>query len=195
MSENTSLKEKQKSKNKETKKANKTRNLLLKICDKELNYKIKNEKTLINSISINKFLKNFQQDFTIILKPKRFIYKKMNTSILSQKINIEKINIEEEKNIISIHKKLTIGYHNLNILSNEENELNSTNENSYINSEEKIKKKKEICQKSFNYLQKLFKSLHSNFNNKKILSEDTLDELLKLNIEFFEKKKKSNNIY
>ena len=195
MSENTSLKEQQKSKNKETKKANKTRNLLLKICDKELNYKIKNEKTLINSISINKFLKNFQQDFTIILKPKRFIYKKMNTSILSQKINIEKINIEEEKNIISIHKKLTIGYHNLNILSNEENELNSTNENSYINSEENIKKKKEICQKSFNYLQKLFKSLHSNFNNKKILSEDTLDELLKLNIEFFEKKKKSNNIY
>ena len=195
MSENTSLKEKQKSKNKETKKANKTRNLLLKICDKELNYKIKNEKTLINSISINKFLKNFQQDFTIILKPKRFIYKKMNTSILSQKINIEKINIEEEKNIISIHKKLTIGYHNLNILSNEENELNSTNENSYINSEENIKKKKQICQKSFNYLQKLFKSLHSNFNNKKILSEDTLDELLKLNIEFFEKKKKSNNIY
>ena len=195
MSENTSLKEKQKSKNKETKKANKTRNLLLKICDKELNYKIKNEKTLINSISINKFLKNFQQDFTIILKPKRFIYKKMNTSILSQKINIEKINIEEEKNIISIHKKLTIGYHNLNILSNEENELNSTNENSYINSEENIKKKKQICQKSFNYLQKLFKSLHSNYNNKKILSEDTLDELLKLNIEFFEKKKKSNNIY
>ena len=195
MSENTSLKEKQKSKNKETKKANKTRNLLLKICDKELNYKIKNEKTLINSISINKFLKNFQQDFTITLKPKRFIYKKMNTSILSQKINIEKINIEEEKNIILIHKKLSIGYHNLNILSNEENELNSTNENSYINSEENIKKKKQICQKSFNYLQKLFKSLHSNFNNKKILSEDTLDELLKLNIEFFEKKKKSNNIY
>ena len=195
MSENTSLKEQQKSKNKETKKANKTRNMLLKICDKELKNKIKNEKTLINSISINKFLKNFQQDFTITLKPKRFIYKKMNTSILSQKINIEKINIEEEKNIISIHKKLTIGYHNLNILSNEENELNSTNENSYINSEENIKKKKQICQKSFNYLQKLFKSLHSNFNNKKILSEDTLDELLKLNIEFFEKKKKSNNIY
>ena len=133
MSENTSLKEQQKSKNKETKKANKTRNMLLKICDKELKNKIKNEKTLINSISINKFLKNFQQDFTIILKPKRFIYKKMNTSILSQKINIEKINIEEEKNIISIHKKLTIGYHNLNILSNEENELNSTNENYYIN--------------------------------------------------------------
>lgn len=195
MSENTSLKEKQKSKNKETKKANKTRNLLLKICDKELKNKIKNEKTLINSISMNEFIKNFQQDFIITLKPKRFIYKKMNTTILSQKINIEKINIEEEKNIISIHKKLTIGYHNLNILSNEENELNSTNENSYINSEENIKKKKQICQKSFNYLQKLFKSLHSNFNNKKILSEDTLDELLKLNIEFFEKKKKSNNIY
>ena len=147
MSENTSLKEQQKSKNKETKKANKTRNLLLKICDKELNYKIKNEKTLINSISINKFLKNFQQDFTITLKPKRFIYKKMNTSILSQKINIEKINIEEEKNIISIHKKLTIGYHNLNILSNEENELNSTNENSYINSEENIKKKSKFVKK------------------------------------------------
>jgi hypothetical protein len=195
MSENTSLKEKQKSKNKETKKANKARNLLLKICDKELKNKIKNEKTLINSISMNEFIKNFQQDFIITLKPKRFIYKKMNTTILSQKINIEKINIEEEKHIISIHKKLTIGYHNLNIISNEENELNSTNENSYINSEENIKKKKQICQQSFNYLQKLFKSLHSNFNNKKILSEDTLDELLKLNIEFFEKKKKSNNIY
>ena len=89
----------------------------------------------------------------------------------------------------SLNKK--IYYNNKNYLKTENFNLNSTKENSYIDNKKILEIKKKVCQKSLFYLHNLFNNLHEDYTRKKILNEESLDELIKLNIQFFESKKKT----
>ena len=192
MNDTISLTEKKAKKNKETLKANEVRNLLLKECDKEVKKKIKNQQTLINSIKTKDYIRKFNEDITINLKPKKIIYRKMNTYNLSKDFNLKQIIIspfKKEKKIKSLNK--TKYPHNKNNLKNENFNLNSTKENSYIDNNKILEIKKKVCQKSLFYLYNLFINLHEDYTRQKILNEESLDELIKLNIQFFESKKKT----
>lgn len=189
MNDTISLTEKKAKKNKETIKANEVRNLLLKVCDKEEKKKINNQQTLINSIKTKDYIRKFNEDITINLKPKKIIYRKMNTYNLSKDFNLKQIIIspfKKEKKIKSLNK--TKYPHNKNYLKNENFNLNSTKENSNIDDNNKILEiKKKACQKSLFYLQNLFNNLHDEYTRKKILNEESLDELLKLNFQIKKK--------
>ena len=189
MNDTISLTEKKAKKNKETIKANEVRNLLLKICDKEEKKKINNQQTLINSIKTKDYIRKFNEDITINLKPKKIIYRKMNTYNLSKDFNLKQIIIspfKKEKKIKSLNK--TKYPHNKNNLKNENFNLNSTKENSNIDDNNKILEiKKKACQKSLFYLQNLFNNLHDEYTRKKILNEESLDELLKLHFQIKKK--------
>ena len=189
MNDTISLTEKKAKKNKETIKANEVRNLLLKVCDKEEKKKINNQQTLINSIKTKDYIRKFNEDITINLKPKKIIYRKMNTYNLSKDFNLKQIIIspfKKEKKIKSLNK--TKYPHNKNNLKNENFNLNSTKENSNIDDNNKILEiKKKACQKSLFYLQNLFNNLHDEYTRKKILNEESLDELLKLNFQIKKK--------
>ncbi len=192
MNDTISLTEKKAKKNKETLKANEVRNLLLKECDKEVKKKIKNQQTLINSIKTKDYIRKFNEDITINLKPKKIIYRKMNTYNLSKDFNLKQIIIspfKKEKKMKSLNKK--IYYNNKNYLKTENFNLNSTKENSYIDNNKILEIKKKVCQKSLFYLHNLFNNLHEDYTRQKILNEESLDELIKLNIQFFESKKKT----
>ncbi len=107
MNDTISLTEKKAKKNKETIKANEVRNLLLKVCDKEEKKKINNQQTLINSIKTKDYIRKFNEDITINLKPKKIIYRKMNTYNLSKDFNLKQIIIspfKKEKKIKSLNK-------------------------------------------------------------------------------------------
>ena len=189
MNDTISLTEKKAKKNKETIKANEVRNLLLKVCDKEEKKKINNQQTLINSIKTKDYIRKFNEDITINLKPKKIIYRKMNTYNLSKDFNLKQIIIspfKKEKKIKSLNK--TKYPHNKNYLKNENFNLNSTKENSNIDDNNKILEiKKKACQKSLFYLQNLFNNLHDEYTRKKILNEESLDELLKLHFQIKKK--------
>ena len=189
MNDTISLTEKKAKKNKETIKANEVRNLLLKICDKEEKKKINNQQTLINSIKTKDYIRKFNEDITINLKPKKIIYRKMNTYNLSKDFNLKQKIIspfKKEKKIKSLNK--TKYPHNKNYLKNENFNLNSTKENSNIDDNNKILEiKKKACQKSLFYLQNLFNNLHDEYTRKKILNEESLDELLKLHFQIKKK--------
>ena len=189
MNDTISLTEKKAKKNKETIKANEVRNLLLKICDKEEKKKINNQQTLINSIKTKDYIRKFNEDITINLKPKKIIYRKMNTYNLSKDFNLKQKIIspfKKEKKIKSLNK--TKYPHNKNNLKNENFNLNSTKENSNIDDNNKILEiKKKACQKSLFYLQNLFNNLHDEYTRKKILNEESLDELLKLHFQIKKK--------
>ena len=190
MKDRISLTEKKAKKNKETLKANEVRNLLLKECDKEVKKKIKNQQTLINSIKTKDYIRNFNEDITINLNPKKIIYRRTNTFNLSD-FNLKQIisPLKKEKKMKSLNKK--IYYNNKNYLKTENFNLNSTKENSYIDNKKILEIKKKVCQKSLFYLHNLFNNLHEDYTRKKILNEESLDELIKLNIQFFESKKKT----
>ena len=190
MNDTISLTEKKAKKNKETLKANEVRNLLLKECDKEVKKKIKNQQTLINSIKTKDYIRNFNEDITINLNPKKIIYRRTNTFNLSD-FNLKQIisPLKKEKKMKSLNKK--IYYNNKNYLKTENFNLNSTKENSYIDNKKILEIKKKVCQKSLFYLHNLFNNLHEDYTRKKILNEESLDELIKLNIQFFESKKKT----
>ena len=117
----------------------------------------------------------------------------MNTYNLSKDFNLKQKIIspfKKEKKIKSLNK--TKYPHNKNYLKNENFNLNSTKENSNIDDNNKILEiKKKACQKSLFYLQNLFNNLHDEYTRKKILNEESLDELLKLNLQIFEWKKKT----
>ena len=189
MNDTISLTEKKAKKNKETIKANEVRNLLLKVCDKEEKKKINNQQTLINSIKTKDYIRKFNEDITINLKPKKIIYRKMNTYNLSKDFNLKQKIIspfKKEKKIKSLNK--TKYPHNKNYLKNENFNLNSTKENSNIDDNNKILEiKKKACQKSLFYLQNLFNNLHDEYTRKKILNEESLDELLKLHFQIKKK--------
>ena len=189
MNDTISLTEKKAKKNKETLKANEVRNLLLKVCDKEEKKKINNQQTLINSIKTKDYIRKFNEDITINLKPKKIIYRKMNTYNLSKDFNLKQKIIspfKKEKKIKSLNK--TKYPHNKNYLKNENFNLNSTKENSNIDDNNKILEiKKKACQKSLFYLQNLFNNLHDEYTRKKILNEESLDELLKLHFQIKKK--------
>ena len=189
MNDTISLTENKAKKNKETIKANEVRNLLLKVCDKEEKKKINNQQTLINSIKTKDYIRKFNEDITINLKPKKIIYRKMNTYNLSKDFNLKQIIIspfKKEKKIKSLNK--TKYPHNKNNLKNENFNLNSTKENSNIDDNNKILEiKKKACQKSLFYLQNLFNNLHDEYTRKKILNEESLDELLKLHFQIKKK--------
>ena len=189
MNDTISLTEKKAKKNKETLKANEVRNLLLKVCDKEEKKKINNQQTLINSIKTKDYIRKFNEDTTINLKPKKIIYRKMNTYNLSKDFNLKQKIIspfKKEKKIKSLNK--TKYPHNKNYLKNENFNLNSTKENSNIDDNNKILEiKKKACQKSLFYLQNLFNNLHDEYTRKKILNEESLDELLKLHFQIKKK--------
>ncbi len=73
-------------------------------------------------------------------------------------------------------------------MKNENFNLNSTKENSNIEDNNKILEiKKKTCQKSLLYLQNLFHNLHEDYTRTKILKEESLDELLKLNFQIKKK--------
>ena len=190
MKDRISLTEKKAKKNKETLKANEVRNLLLKECDKEVKKKIKNQQTLINSIKTKDYIRNFNEDITINLNPKKIIYRRTNTFNLSD-FNLKQIisPFKKEKKMKSLNKK--IYYNNKNYLKTENFNLNSTKENSYIDNNKILEIKKKVCQKSLFYLHNLFINLHEDYIRQKILNEESLDELIKLNIQFFESKKKT----
>ena len=67
ISKSISLKQKNKKGNKESIKANNTRNYLLKLCDDELKI-FKQSKILINSQTTEEYMENYFQNFTITLE-------------------------------------------------------------------------------------------------------------------------------
>ena len=91
MKEKVLLTEKKAKKNKETLKANEIRNLLLKVCDNEVKKKLNNQQTLINSIKTKDYMRKFHEDIIINIKPKKIIYRRMNTYNLSQDFNLIQI--------------------------------------------------------------------------------------------------------
>ena len=190
MKEKVLLTEKKAKKNKETLKANEIRNLLLKVCDNEVKKKLNNQQTLINSIKTKDYMRKFHEDIIINIKPKKIIYRRMNTYNLSQDFNLIQIisPFENGKKMKSFNKKFSFHNHKKKLMK--EN-LNSTKENSYIDNNKILEINKKACQKSLCYLQNLFNKLHDNYTRKKVLNEESLDELLKLNLQIFEWKKKT----
>ena len=148
MKEKVLLTEKKAKKNKETLKANEIRNLLLKVCDNEVKKKLNNQQTLINSIKTKDYMRKFHEDIIINIKPKKIIYRRMNTYNLSQDFNLIQIisPFENGKKMKSFNKKFSFHNHKKKLMK--EN-LNSTKENSYIDNNKILEIKKKSLSKEF----------------------------------------------
>jgi hypothetical protein len=209
ISKSISLNQKNKKRNKESIKANNTRNFLLILCDKELKEKNKKKenKTLINSQTTEEYMENYFQNFTITLEIKN------NDSHQYLIENNSPFKIIKPKYHSSFfdNKKLKIGkkkckkfekYLNMNKSFSQEEPLDSffqddslSNDSCSSNDKDSFTKryKKFISKKSFDYLRSIFHSIHKDYHNK-LISAEVLDMLLNISLETLSKKKSDDVI-
>ena len=207
ISKSISIKKKNKKRNKESIKANNTRNFLLILCDKELKEKNKKKenKTLINSQTTEEYMENYFQNFTITLEIKN------NDSHQYLIENNSPFKIIKSKYLSSFfdNKKLKIGkkkckkfekYLNMNKSFSQEEPLDSFFQDDSLSDSPcsiidkntfTYKYKRFISKKSFDYLRSIFHSIHKNYH-KKLLSAEMLDMLLNINLNFLSEKMKEN---
>ena len=203
-----SLKQKNKKRNKQSTKANKTRSFLLRYCDNELKESNKkNNQTLINSQSTVEYMTNFCQNFTITLE--------INNNDSNQYLieNPSPFKIIKPKYAPSFFdsKKLTIGlkkskkfekFLNIQKSHTDDEPLDSffqddslSNDSCSSNDKDSFTKryKKFISKKSFDYLRSIFHSIHKDYHNK-LISAEVLDMLLNISLETLSKKKSDDVI-
>jgi hypothetical protein len=203
-----SLKQKNKKRNKQSTKANKTRSFLLRYCDNELKESNKkNNQTLINSQTTVEYMTNFCQNFTITLE--------INNNDSNQYLieNPSPFKIIKPKYAPSFFdsKKLTIGlkkskkfekFLNIQKSHTDDEPLDSffqddslSNDSCSSNDKDSFTKryKKFISKKSFDYLRSIFHSIHKDYHNK-LISAEVLDMLLNISLETLSKKKSDDVI-
>ncbi len=203
-----SLKQKNKKRNKQSTKANKTRSFLLRYCDNELKESNKkNNQTLINSQTTVEYMTNFCQNFTITLEinnndsnqylienpsPFKIIKPKYAPSFFdSKKLTIGLKKSKKFEKFLNIQKSHTDdepldSFFQDDSLSNDS--CSSCDKDSFTK-----RYKKFISKKSFDYLRSIFHSIHKDYHNK-LISAEVLDMLLNISLETLSKKKSDDVI-
>jgi len=203
-----SLKQKNKKRNKESTKANNTRNFLLRYCDTELKESNKKDnQTLINSQTTEEYMINFFQNFTITLEinnnnsnqylienpsPFKIIKPKYAPSYIdSKKLKIGLKKCKKFEKFLNMQKSHTDdepldSFFQDESLSNDS--YSSNDRDSFTN-----KYKKFMSKKSFDYLRSIFHSIHKDYHNK-LISAEMLDLLLNISMETLSKKKNDDVI-
>jgi hypothetical protein len=203
-----SLKQKNKKRNKQSTKANKTRSFLLRYCDNELKESNKkNNQTLINSQTTVEYMTNFCQNFTITLE----INNNDSNQYLTENPSPFKIIKPKYAPSFFDSKKLTIGlkkskkfekFLNIQKSHTDDEPLDSffqddslSNDSCSSNDKDSFTKryKKFISKKSFDYLRSIFHSIHKDYHNK-LISAEVLDMLLNISLETLSKKKSDDVI-
>ena len=201
-----SLKQKNKKRNKQSTKANKTRSFLLRYCDNELKESNKkNNQTLINSQTTVEYMTNFCQNFTITLEinnndsnqylienpsPFKIIKPKYAPSFFdSKKLTIGLKKSKKFEKFLNMQKSHTDDEPLDSLFQDESLSNNSSNEkDSFTN-----RYKKFMSKKSFDYLRSIFHSIHKDYHNK-LISAEVLDMLLNISVENISKKKSDDVI-
>ncbi len=201
-----SLKQKNKTGDKESRKANNTRNFLLRYCDQELKESNKkNNQTLINSQTTKEYMVNFFQNFTITLEinnndsnqylienpsPFKIIRPKYAPSYFdSKKLTIGLKKSKKFEKFLNMQKSHTDDEPLDSLFQDESLSNNSSNEkDSFTN-----RYKKFMSKKSFDYLRSIFHSIHKDYHNK-LISAEVLDMLLNISVENLCKKKSDDVI-
>jgi hypothetical protein len=201
-----SLKQKNKTGDKESRKANNTRNFLLRYCDQELKESNKkNNQTLINSQTTKEYMVNFFQNFTITLEinnndsnqylienpsPFKIIKPKYAPSYFdSKKLTIGLKKSKKFEKFLNMQKSHTDDEPLDSLFQDESLSNNSSNEkDSFTN-----RYKKFMSKKSFDYLRSIFHSIHKDYHNK-LISAEVLDMLLNISVENLSKKKSDDVI-
>ena len=202
ISKSISLKQKNKKRNKESIKANNTRNYLLKLCDDELKI-FKQSKILINSQTTEEYMENYFQNFTITLE----IYNNNSHQNYSNEKNIPfKMIKQKYHSSFFDNKKLSIGEKKckkfekfLKMKCHTDDEPyffyeDSLSNNSYSSNDEisfTKNYKKFLSKNSFEYLRNIFHSIHKEFH-RKLISNEILDLLLNINLNSLKDKNKEN---
>ena len=203
-----SLKQKNKTGDKESRKANKTRSFLLRYCDNELKESNKkNNQTLINSQTTVEYMTNFCQNFTITLEinnndsnqylienpsPFKIIKPKYAPSFFdSKKLTIGLKKSKKFEKFLNMQKSHTDdepldSFFQDDSLSNDS--CSSCDKDSFTK-----RYKKFISKKSFDYLRSIFHSIHKDYHNK-LISAEVLDMLLNISVENLSKKKSDDVI-
>ena len=200
------MKQKNKTGDKESRKANNTRNFLLRYCDQELKESNKKDnQTLINSQTTKEYMVNFFQNFTITLEinnndsnqylienpsPFKIIRPKYAPSYFdSKKLTIGLKKSKKFEMFLNMQKSHTDDEPLDSLFQDESLSNNSSNEkDSFTN-----RYKKFMSKKSFDYLRSIFHSIHKDYHNK-LISAEVLDMLLNISVENLSKKKSDDVI-